>query len=95
MFAFVGASLRDLDLRPFFLGEEFGEGVDERWVTPYLPDSLDQFGVVREPVWRVRNTSLETINDRIITETADAFFAALRVAWLDRYKVATSENAGG
>lgn len=90
---YVGASLRDLDLRPFFLGEEFGEGVDERWVTPYLPESLDQFGVTREPVWRGR--SLETMNDRIITETADAFFAALRVAWMDRYKVDTSQDAGG
>lgn len=77
---YVGASLRDLDIRPLLLGEEFSGGVDERWVTPYLPESLEEFAMRREPRWR--GTGLPTIEHRLITETADVFFAELRTAWI-------------
>ncbi len=80
LWVYVGASMRDLDLRPVLLGEDFARGVDERWVSPYLPDSVEEFGVSRAPNWG--RSGLPTMNDRLITETADAFFAALRAAWI-------------
>jgi hypothetical protein len=75
---YVGASMRDLDLRPLLLGEEFARGVDERWVSPYLVDSVEEFGRERDARWR--DSRDRTIQDRLITETADTFFAALREA---------------
>jgi hypothetical protein len=78
LWVYVGASLRDLDLRPLLLGEEFGRGADERWVCPYLPESLEEFGWVRAPIWR--NGPFPTIDERLISETADAFFQALSQA---------------
>lgn len=79
LWIYVGASLRDLDLRPLLLGEEFARGVDERWVSPYLADSVERFAIYREPIWR--DSDFRSVEERLITETADAFFAALRNAW--------------
>jgi hypothetical protein len=76
LWIYVGASLRDLDLRPLLLGEEFARGADERWVSPYLDASLEDFSQQRGPHWR-RVSDLPTIEDRLITETADSFFAEL------------------
>lgn len=76
---YVGASLRDLDLRPTMLGEEFGRGIDERWASPFLAESIEEFGTLREPFWT--DTDFRRINDRLITETADSFMAALVEAW--------------
>jgi hypothetical protein len=76
---YVGCSLRDLDLRPTLLHEDFARSVDEKWVNPYSLDSFDEFAERRLPFWR--NTSRRTFEERLITETADSFFASLRQAW--------------
>jgi hypothetical protein len=79
LWVYVGASMRDVDLRPVFLHEEFGRGLDERWVSPSLAESVEEFAALRTPLWR--GSGFPYIHDRIITETADAFFGALRAAW--------------
>jgi hypothetical protein len=76
LWVYVGASMRDQDLLPVLRSEEFARGLDERWVTPYLDATVEAFAKTRVPFWA--RTSLTTIDDRLITETADAFFAALR-----------------
>ncbi len=76
---YVGVSMRDQDLLRVFNAPDFGNGVDERWVIPYLPDTVEAYGLNQEPFWR--NRPLNTFEDRLTTETADAFFAALRHAW--------------
>ena len=76
LWIYVGASMRDVDLRPVLGGEDFARGTDERWVNPYLDDSVEEFGRLREASWR--QSEFPTIQHRLITETADAFFAALR-----------------
>ncbi len=80
LWVYVGASLRDLDLRPVLLGEDFSRGLDERWVSPYLTESVEEFGAGRAPRW-TQHTDFSTIDERLITETADAFFQALHSAW--------------
>jgi len=75
---YIGASLRDLDLRPLLSGADFASGTNEVWVSPYLPESIEQFAHSREHHWR--GTGLPTLSDRLITETSDAFFRALREA---------------
>lgn len=79
MWIYVGASMRDLDLAPVLSEENFARGIDERWVAPYLVDTVDAFAFRRQPYWE--KTSFKTIQDRLITETADAFFDALAAAW--------------
>ena len=79
LWIYVGASLRDRDVRPALLHEEFGRGLDERWVSPYISESIEQYGALRAPVWR--RTGLATLEERFITEVADAFFAAVRRGW--------------
>jgi hypothetical protein len=79
LWLYVGASLRDLDIRQVLLGEEFARGLDERWVSPYLSESVEEFRNSREPIWR--STDFPTLDDRLITEKADAFLAALLNAW--------------
>lgn len=79
---YVGASLRDLDLRPLLRSEEFARGLDEWWVSPYLVDSVEEFGTDRLGFWK--DTGRLTIEARLITEDADAFFRALRAAWMHR-----------
>jgi hypothetical protein len=79
LWVYVGASLRDLDLRPVLLSEDFSRGLDERWVMPFAVDSLDDFDTQRRPFWR--SSLRQHIQDRLITETADAFLGALAGAW--------------
>ena len=83
---YVGTSMRDLDLVPVFVGEEFARGLDERWVSPYLVASVEDFVNHREPHWR--KTAYPSINHRLITEAADPFFAALAAHWTDTDKLA-------
>lgn len=75
---YIGASLRDLDLRPVLLSEEFSQRLDELWVSPYAVESYDEFDERRRPFWR--QTARGSLYERLVTETADAFFAALRDA---------------
>jgi hypothetical protein len=76
---YVGCSLRDLDLRPTLLHESFARSVDERWVNPFMLESFDEFVEKRAPFWSA--TGRKTFDERLTTETADSFFAALRHAW--------------
>lgn len=75
---YVGTSMRDLDLRTVLREEDFARKVDEQWVEPFLSPGVEEFGRARGPFWRM--TERPTIQDRLITETADAFFAAVRAA---------------
>jgi hypothetical protein len=74
----VGASMRDRDLNPVLHSPEFAWALEERWVLPYLDPAVDEFAAQRIPFWS--ETPLRSIEDRLITETADAFFAAVRRA---------------
>jgi hypothetical protein len=77
LWIYVGTSMRDRDLLRALKGEEFARGLDERWVCPYLLDTVAEYGAERAAFW----TKLPTIEDRLITEKADAFFAALSEYW--------------
>ncbi|MGP8160243.1 MAG: hypothetical protein ACLQGJ_03325 [Candidatus Dormibacteria bacterium] len=77
LWIYIGASLRDLDLRPILLSEEFAR-LDERWVNPYWVESYDEFAERRLPFWR--GTSRRSLEERLVTETADTFLGALRTA---------------
>jgi hypothetical protein len=78
MWVYIGASLRDLDLRPTLSQPQFATGLAERWVMPYLDQGVADFASAREKFWN--NTGLPHIGDRLVTETSDTFFAALRKA---------------
>lgn len=71
---YVGASMRDWDLRPLLLGEEFARGLDERWVTPFLNEGLEDFAMHRDAWWR-KKPDHRSLQARLITETADSFLA--------------------
>jgi hypothetical protein len=75
---YVGTSMRDLDLRNVLREEDFARSFDEQWVEPYLSPGVEEFGMARAPFWE--RTGRPDIQDRLITETADAFFAAVRAA---------------
>jgi hypothetical protein len=78
LWIYIGASMRDRDLLRVFSDEDWARGVDEFWVSPFLPDTVERFALLREPFWRGRD--FRHIDDRLVSETADAFFAALRKA---------------
>lgn len=78
LWLYVGASMRDRDLLRVFLDEDWARGVEELWVSPFLPDTVERFASSREPFWR--NRHLKNIDDRLISETADSFFLKLREA---------------
>ena len=77
---YVGVSMRDLDLLQVLSGQQFARQLDERWVVPYIVPSVRKFGELREPHWR--GTRFESLEDRVITETSDAFFEVLADVWL-------------
>lgn len=72
---YIGASMRDRDLTQLFHSTEFGRGAEEYWVNPYLIDSVEDFARPRGGFWRKRD--LQTIEARLITETADTFLTEL------------------
>lgn len=75
LWIFIGASMRDRDLLRVFNDEDWARGVDERWVSPFLVDTVEEFAALRIPFWRKR--TLQSIDDRLVSETADSFFLAL------------------
>lgn len=78
LWIYVGSSMRDQDLLRVLGNEDFARGLDERWVVPYLTDDIRRFGEARDRFWA--DSGHRTIDDRLITETADAFFAALEAS---------------
>ncbi len=79
LWVYVGASMRDRDLLRVLAGEEFGWGLDERWVLPYVVESVEKYAESRSAFWT--NTDLRRMEDRVVTETSDAFFTALAAEW--------------
>ena len=77
---YVGMSMRDRDLLQGLNTQNFARQLDERWVVPYIVPSVRKFGARREPHWE--GTGFESLEDRVITGTSDAFFEALATAWL-------------
>lgn len=78
LWIYVGASMRDRDLGRVFGDEDWARGVDERWVAPYLVDTVESFAAARAPFWQ--ETPRQSLQSRLTTETSDAFFAALRIS---------------
>ena len=76
---YVGVSMRDRDLLQVLNSQNFAKQLDERWVTPYIVPSIRDFGTRREPHWE--ETGLESLDERVITETSDAFFEKLAEVW--------------
>lgn len=76
---YIGASMRDRDLLRVLGGEDFARRLDERWVLPYLVESVDDYAKSRIAFWS--QTDLPRIEDRLITETSDSFFGALADAY--------------
>lgn len=76
LWVYVGASMRDRDLARVFGDEDWARGVDERWVAPYLVDTVEAFAAARTPFWE--RQPRRSIESRLTTETADSYFAALR-----------------
>ena len=79
LWIYVGASMRDRDLLRVLTGEDFGRGLDERWVLPYVVESVEQYAESRSVFWN--QTDLPRMDDRVIAETSDAFFTALAEEW--------------
>ena len=77
---YVGASMRDRDLLQVLTAQQFAQQLDERWVVPYLVPSIRAFATPRVAYWA--GTGRATLEDRVIAETSDAFFNALRASWL-------------
>ncbi|WP_445149512.1 SIR2 family protein [Baekduia sp. Peel2402] len=69
---FVGASMRDYDLEGLYKGSTYIETVEEHWVAPLPEASIYEFANRREVVWG------HDVQRRLVTETADVFFARLR-----------------
>ena len=78
LWIYVGVSMRDRDVVRVLEGEDFARELDELWVSPFLVTTVADFGRERAPMWK--DKPLRTIQDRLVTETADAFFASLRTA---------------
>ena len=79
LWIYVGASMRDQDLLRVLTDEEFGRGLDERWVLPYAVESVESYAASRSVFWAT--SGLTRMEDRLVTETSDAFFAALAAEW--------------
>ena len=74
---YVGASMRDMDLRPVFEMREFHTKVEEYWAVPYLEPSVRRFAELRHHSW----PASRSIQERLITEVSDAFIPALEDLW--------------
>lgn len=75
---YVGASMRDIDLDLVFGRREFNEAVSERWVAPWLEESVTRFVYSKNRWWAGRG---QTVLERTVTESADAFMMSLADEW--------------
>jgi len=80
---YVGASMRDLDLREFYRSHEFAKYIDESWVAPYLIPTVAEYEPLRLAHWRTRDAKA-TLQDHLVTETSDSFFHELDSQWKPR-----------
>lgn len=79
-FAYVGASMRDLDIGLELSQPSYARDLDEHWVMPVLADSITQFVHARRLVpWQ--QAEVQDLRGRLITWTADEFFESLAAAW--------------
>lgn len=75
---YVGASMRDIDLDRIFGLREFNKIVSERWVMPWIDESVQRFVDGKNRSWARHESLLE----RTVTETADSFMQTLaEAAW--------------
>jgi len=79
LWIYVGMSMRDRDLLRVFNDADFARGTDEVWVSPYLVATVEDYARQRSSFCADRH--LKTIDERLISETADVFMAALSSAW--------------
>jgi hypothetical protein len=79
LWIYVGMSMRDRDLLRAFNGADFARGTDEIWVSPYLVGTVEDYASQRTSFWAKRH--FRTLDERLISETADVFAAALNAAW--------------
>jgi hypothetical protein len=79
LWIYVGMSMRDKDLLRVFNDADFARGTDEVWVSPYLVATVEEYARQRTMFWA--NRDFKTTNERLISETADVFMAALNGAW--------------
>jgi hypothetical protein len=79
LWIYIGASMRDKDLLRVFNDSDFASGTSEVWVSPFLQDTVEAYAADRSAFWR--ESPYRSVDDRLISETADAFFGALRSAW--------------
>lgn len=70
---YVGASMRDRDLTPFFARREVADRQHELWVSPYLEDNVWRF--LAE--YRAGLAGWESVDRHVVTETADVFLGEL------------------
>lgn len=77
---YVGASMRDTDLVPLLGQPEFVNGLREHWVLPHTIDTVRTF-VDQHRTERWDANKLPKFEERLITETADAFLSVLSDRW--------------
>jgi hypothetical protein len=70
--------MRDQDLVPLLLRDPVLKRVDDRWVTPFLDASVEEFGMERLRAWTDSRSRATTVEQRTITETADEFFRTFK-----------------
>jgi len=71
---YIGMSMRDKDLNQTLAQPEMAKGLQELWVTPYLPDSLRTFAAAnRTAFWG----ATEVIERHLVTERAQDFLSTL------------------
>lgn len=71
---YVGASMRHIDLDGILAQREFNESTSEHWVAPWPEASVYRFVYTKNRWWAAQGQNLLS---RTVTETADAFMAAL------------------
>jgi len=77
---YVGCSMRDLDLNQVFNSPDFSSQVDEWWVAPLVDRSVREFASTHR-TWMWEKEDRRSLDERMVTETADTFFTVLLEMW--------------
>lgn len=79
-FVYVGSSMRDLDVTRQLSHPRYATDLNEGWVMPLPVPSVTEFvHMNRSQAWR--SAGAATLNQRLISWTADEFFEALVAGW--------------